>query len=233
MAIFESCNLKCILAGSAIVLMSSQAAAQQMYEAPKARRQFVTFSYDWTYAFPLHFDKYPLEDLVGAEVDETDPPYDYRTEDGTTLIDVLEYARRGNGVGVTIYPLGMSTGATLGVRGSIQNLPKVRVRFDGPGALDSYELTDAIAYDVGAGVFVADRSPGWGIGSYALLLGGVGRVTSELGGGGRYFAEGGGGVQSGPFGFELSVKFGWNHLSEPLDHHFLAVPINMRATVSF
>lgn len=208
-------------------------AEAQTYQPPQARKQFVTFAYDWTYAFPLHFDKFPLEDLVGMEVDEADPPYDYRTEDGSTSIDVLEYARRGNGVGVTIYPFGMSVGATLGLRGSVQTLPKVRVRFDGPGELDAYELSDAIAYDIGAGVFVSDRSPGWGLGSYAFLLGGIGRLTSELGGGGRYFAEGGGGLQSGPFGFELSVKFGWNHLREPVDHHFLTVPINMRATVSF
>jgi hypothetical protein len=219
---------------AACLSVCAVAPARAQTNAPQQpHRQFVTFAYDWTYASPLHFDKFPLEDLVGAEVDETDPPYDYRTEDGSTLIDVLEYARRGNGVGVTLYPFGMSVGATLGVRGSIQNLPTTRVRFDGPGTLDSYELTDAIAYDVGAGVFVSDRSGGWGIGSYAFLLGGVGRITSELGGGGRYFAEGGGGLQSGPFGFELSVKFGWNHLSDPVDHHFLAVPINMRATVSF
>jgi hypothetical protein len=40
-------------------------------------------------------------------------------------------------------------------------------------------------------------------------------------------------VQSGPIGFELSVKFAWNRLSEPVEHRFFTVPINMRATVSF
>ena len=232
MAILKSLNLEFVIA-TMCVLSSVDAHAQHAYQPPAVRRQFVTFTYDWTYAFPLHFDKFPLEDLVGTAVDETDPPYDYRTEDGSTQIDVLKYGRRGNGVGVTVYPFGMSVGNTLGLRGSIQSLPEVRVRFDGPGALDSYVLTDAIAYDVGAGLFVSDRAPGWGLGSYAFLAGGIGRITSELGGGGRYFAEGGGGLQSGPIGFELSVKFGWNHLSEPVDHHFLTVPINMRATVSF
>lgn len=233
MALLQSFNHKCAITALACVLASADAFAQQTYEAPKAHRQFVTFSYDWTYSFPLHFDKFPLEDLVGTPVDETDPPYDYRTEDGSTLIDVLTYKRRGNSVNVTVYPFGMSVGSTLGIRGSIQTLPDVSVRFDGPGALDSYVLTGAVAYDVGAGVFVSDRAPGWGLGSYAFLVGGAGRIKSDLGGGGRYFAEGGGGLQSGPIGFELSVKFGWNRMNDPVEHYFLTVPVNMRATVSF
>jgi hypothetical protein len=80
---------------------------------------------------------------------------------------------------------------------------------------------------------VGDRAPGWALGSYSFLIGGVGRITSDSGGGSRYFAEGGGGLQSGPVGFEISVKFGWNRLEEPVEHKFLTVPINMRATVSF
>jgi hypothetical protein len=210
----------------------SNADAQTAYGAP-VRRQFVTFSYDWLYTWPLHFDDHPLEDLVGMEIDEADPPYDYRTSDGSTLIDVLEFKKRGRGVGVTVFPLGMSVGATLGLRGSIENLPDIRLVIEGPGPIDSYNFTSALAYDVGAGLYVADRAPGWQLGSYAFIIGGVGRITSDLGGGSRYFAEGGGGVQSGPIGFELSVKFGWNRLSEPVEHRFLTVPINMRATVSF
>lgn len=186
------------------------------------------------YIWPLHFDDYPLEDLLGTEVEEAGPPFDYRTEDGQTLVDVVEFKRRGRAVGVTLYPLGMSVGATLGIRGSIENLPDIRIRFDGPGRpFDSYTFTGGLAYDIGAGVFVADRAPGWGLGSYAFLTGGIGKITSDTAGGRRYFAEGGGGLQSGPFGFELSVKFGWNKLSEPVEHRFFSVPINMRATVSF
>jgi hypothetical protein len=40
-------------------------------------------------------------------------------------------------------------------------------------------------------------------------------------------------VQTGPIGFEISAKFGWNRMSDPVEHRFLTVPINMRATVSF
>jgi hypothetical protein len=217
----------------ALSLFVAATADAQTYTAPSARRQFVTFSYSWLYTHPLHFDNHPLGDLLDAEIDAADPPFDYRTEDGSTLIDILEFKKRGRGVGVTIYPIGMSVGATLGVRGSIENLPDIRIAFQGPGALDSYTLTGAVAYDVGAGVYVADRAPGWGLGSYAFVLGGVGRITSDQMGGNRYFAEGGGGLQSGPVGFELSVKFGWNRLSEPVPHRFLTVPVNLRATVSF
>ncbi len=216
-----------------LLMLGPPSAAAQSYSAPQARRQWITFSYDWQYTYPLHFAEFPLEDLVGTKVSSTDPPYDYRTRDGSTLIDVLEVSRRGHGVTATVYPMGMSVGPTLGIRGSIETLPKIRVNFDGPGALDSYAFTEGRAFDIGAGVFVADRAPGFGLGSYAFVIGGIGRVTSDLMGGRRYFAEGGGGLQSGPMGFELSVKFGWNRLSEPVPHRFFTTPINFRATVSF
>ena len=83
-----------------------------------------------------------------------------------------------------------------------------------------------------AGIYVAGRSPGWGIGSHAFVAGGVGRIRSDLGGGSRYFAEGGGGVTSGPIGVELSVKFAWNRLSEPVEHKFMTVPVSLRATLT-
>jgi hypothetical protein len=224
-----------ILAAAAVALVTAWplSAEAQTYTAPRARRQWVSISYDWLYSLPLHFAEHPLEDLLGTPVGEAEEPYDYQTRDGSTLIDVLEFKRPGQGVGLTIYPLGMSVGPTLGVRGSIEALPDIRIAFDGPGALDSYALTNALSYDVGAGIYVADRAPGWGLGSYAFILGGVGKITSDLGPGNRYFAEGGGGVQSGPVGFEISAKFAWNRFSDPVEHRFFTVPINMRATVSF
>jgi hypothetical protein len=228
-------NVRMLTLVVAVLTVWGATADAQTYAAPQARRQFVTVNYNWLYNWPLHFGDHPLEDLVGVPVAETDafPPYDYRTRDGSTLIDVLEFKRPGQGVGVTVYPLGLRSGPTLGVRGSIENVPDIRITFDGPGDLDSYALTDAMAYDVGLGLFVADRAPGWGLGSYAFILGGLGRITSDLGRGSRYYAEGGGGVQSGPIGFEISLKFGWNELEDPVEHRFLTVPVNMRATVSF
>lgn len=209
------------------------AAGAQTYTPPKAHRQFVTFSYNWLYTLPLHFAEHPVEDLLGTPVGSAEEPYDYRTRDGNTLVDVLEFKRPGQGLGLTVYPLGLSSGATLGIRGTIENVPDIRISFEGPGSLDSYALTNALAYDLGVGVYVADRSAGWGLGSYAFALGGIGKITSDLGNGRRYFAEGGGGVQTGPIGFEISAKFGWNRLQDPVEHRFLTVPINMRATVSF
>jgi hypothetical protein len=210
-----------------------QIAEAQPYTPAKARRQFVTFSYNWLYTWPLHFAEHPLEDLVGTPVAAADGPHEFVTRDGNTLIDILEFTHMGQGLGVTIYPLGMSAGPTLGLRGTIENLPDIRIAFDGAGSLDSYSLINAVAYDVGAGLYVADRSAGWGLGGYAFALGGIGRIRSDFADGSRIFAEGGGGLQTGPIGFEISAKFAWNRLSEPVEHRFLTVPINMRATVSF
>jgi hypothetical protein len=217
-----------------LLLLVPVAATAQTYSTPQPRRQFVTVSLDWLYTQPLHFAEHPLEDLLGVEVASAQlQDYDYETRDGSTRIEVVEFRRRSRGAGITLYPLGLRTGATLGIRGSFEDLPAIRIAFDGPGALDSYVLTDARAYDAGAGVFIADRSAGWGLGSHAFIAGGVGRIRGDLGDGRRYFAEGGGGLGSGPFGVQLAVKFAWNRLSEPVDHRFMTVPVTIRATVSF
>lgn len=227
---------KTVIAVGVLVAMlcGTGASSAQTYRGQKPKRQFITVSYDWLYTQPLHFSNHPLEDLAGREVkDVFFQEYDYQTRDGQTLIDVLEFKRRGNGAGVTLYPFGMSIGTTLMLRGSVEQLPVIRIRFDGPALVSNYALTGGHAYDAAAGIYVADRSPGWGIGSHAFVAGGVGRIRSDLGGGSRYFAEGGGGVTSGPIGVELSVKFAWNRLSEPVEHKFMTVPVSIRATLSF
>ena len=208
--------------------------ARAQNEPHQARRQWIMVSYNWMYNWPAQFDNYPLEDLVGQKVEQAEPPYDYSSDDRSTFIDVVEYKRRGIGVTGTVFPFGMRSGATFGVRGSIENLPDVRLRFDGPGRpFDTYTFTNGVAYDVGAGIWVGDRAPGWELGAYAFIAGGVGRLTSDLGDGSRYFAESGGGMQTGPIGLEVSLKFGWNRLTEPIEHRFLSVPLSIRATVGF
>lgn len=222
------------LLASGVVLSFAVAAAAQTYTPPQPRRQFVSVSYDWLYTQPLHFAEHPLEDLLGTEVASAQgQEYDYETRDGSTRVEVLEFRRRSRGAGVTIYPLGLRKGATLAIRGSFEDLPTIRVAFDGRGVLDSYVLSNARAYDAGVGVFVADRSAGWGLGSHAFVAGGLGRIRSDLGDGRRYFAEGGGGLNSGPFGIQLAVKFAWNRLSDPTEHRFFTVPVTLRAMVSF
>jgi hypothetical protein len=217
-----------------IALVTPLSAFAQPYQEAKPRRQFVTITLDWLNTQPLHFLEHPLQDLVGTDVAAAQfKPYEYETRDGLTHIDVLEFSRRGRGGGITVYPLGISTGTTLGIRASVETLPNIRVAFDGPGSLDNYTFTDAHAYDVGVGLFVADRSAGWGLGSRAFVLAGGGRIRSSIGDGTRVFAEGGGGVSSGPFGVELSVKFAWNRLEEPVTHRFLTIPIALRGTLSF
>jgi len=218
----------CLLTGAA------GSAFAQPYQEAKPRRQFVTVTLDWLNTQPLHFAEHPLEDLLGTAVAAAPfQDYDYETVDGQTRVDVIEFKRRGRGAGITVYPLGISIGSTLGIRASVEDLPTIHVEFDGPGPLDTYQLLDAHAYDIGLGLFVSDRSAGWGLGSRAYVIGGAGRIRSNLGDGTRVFGEGGGGVSSGPFGVELSVKFAWNRLEEPVPHKFFTIPITLRGTVSF
>ena len=225
--------LTLMLAAAALV-GAPDCADAQTYSPPKPHRQFVTISYDWLYTQPLHFAKYPVEQLVGREVSDAQfQSFDYQTRDGAITIDVLEFTRRGHGGGITVYPLGLSVGPAFALRLSREDLPTIRIGFAGTGAPPSYTLQSARAYDLGASLFVADHSPGWGLGSHAFVGGGAGRIKSELSDGNRYFAEGGGGLNSGPLGVELAIKFAWNHLNEPIDHQFFTVPITIRATLTF
>lgn len=222
----------CFLAVS-IVCVASSASAQSQ-PAARARPHFITISYDSSYTQPLRFADHPLADLVGRDIASAqNEAYDYRTRDGATTIDVVEFSRRARGASVSLYPLGMSSGPALMLRGSYEQLPRIRLAFDGPTSVPRYELTDAKALDASIGVIVADRSPGWGLGSHAFIVGGLGRITSGLGDGQRYFAEAGGGLGAGPIGVELGVKFAWNRLSDPVAHRFLTIPITVRGTLTF
>jgi len=220
---------------SAVTITSSdQPPGAKDVQLEKPRRQFVTVSLDWLNTEPLHFASHPLEDLVGREVAAAQrETYDYRTRDEQIRIDVVEFRKRNRAASVALYPFGLSSGTTLGIRGSVEQVPTIRITFDGPDAPANYELTGGRAYDVGAGLYVADRSPGWGLGSQAFILGGVGRLETDQGEGTRMFAEGGGGLSVGPFGVHLAVKFAWNRLTEPVAHRFLTIPVTLRGTVSF
>lgn len=215
-----------------VALGTSDARAQS--RVSNARRQFISVSLDNFTTQPLHFAKWPVEELVGREASEAQrETYDYRTRDGLTTVDVLEFKKRGKGFGVTVYPFGLSVGSTLGIRVSREDLPVIRMQMAGPSNVGSYALTDAYAVDVGAAIYVSDRSAGWGLGSRAFVGGGLGTVRSSMADGRRFFAEGGGGLNVGPFGLDLSVKFAMNRFDVPIEHQFLTVPISLRASVSF
>ncbi len=219
---------------AALVLTAGAASANAQTSGRKPRRQFVTVSLDNFATQPLHFAKWPVEELVGREVSEAQrQTYDYRSRDGLTTVDVLEFKKPGKGFGVTVYPFGLSVGSTLGVRISREDLPVIRLAMSGPSEVGAYVLTDAYAVDTGAGIYVSDRSRGWGLGSHAFLTGGLGTVHSSMADGRRLFAEGGGGLSIGPFGVELAVKFAMNKFDTPVKHRFLTVPISLRAGVSF
>jgi len=217
-----------------IVILFATTASAQMYAAKKPRRQFITVGTEWLTTQPLHFLEHPLQDLVGRDVAAAQfQDYDYRTRDEQILIDVLEFTRKGRGRSVTVYPFGLSVGPALALRASVEDLPVIRIAFSGTGAPPNYALSGAHAYDVGAALYVADHSPGWGLGSHAFVGGGMGRIRSDLSDGNRIFAEGGGGLTSGPIGVDLSVKFGWNRLTAPVEHRFFTVPITLRGTLTF
>ena len=229
------CRIPFLVALTLCVAGPQVSAQPQTYQPDKPRRHFVSVSLDSIYTEPLHFADHPLADLLGKEVASTQgQDYEYRTRDEATLINVVEFSRRQRAVGVSLFPLGMSSGPTLMLRGSYQPLPRIQLEFTGPAPFSRYELIDANAMDLGAGVVIADRSPGWGLGSHAFVIGGIGKISSEqLGDGGRYFAEGGGGLSVGPFGVELGVKFAWNTLDQPVRHKFLTIPVSLRGTLTF
>ena len=217
------------------MLVFGAPAAAQNYAADKPRRQWVTVSLDWMNTQSLHFASHPLEDLVGREVAESQmQEHDYHTRDEQILIDVREFRRPNRGVSLAVYPLGLSQGTALGIRGTIEQVPTIRIDFEGNGAPPNYALTGAKAYDVGAGIYVADRSAGWGLGSQAFVVGGLGRIKADGGiEGSRLFADGGGALTVGPLGVQLAVKFAWNKLDDPVEHRFLTIPITLRGTLSF
>lgn len=235
---FYTSSRKTILRLLWVLLVCLAATAEhadaQTYDPARPRRQFVTVSIDRLNTEPLHFASHPLEDLLGQEVSAAQRElYDYRTSDEQILIDVLEFRKRNTAMSVAVYPLGLSAGPTLGIRGSIEQLPVIRLTFEGPGAPAPYAFTGGRAYDIGAGLYLADRAPGWGLGSMAFVIGGVGRIQSDTSEGSRTFVEGGGGLSAGPFGLQLAVKFAWNRLDSPVEHRFMTIPITLRGTVSF
>lgn len=218
-----------------IILAIAAPAAAQNYSVRKPGRQFVTVSIDWMHTEPLHFASHPLADLVGREVASIPlQNFEYRTRDEAIEIDVIEFKKRNRGFSAAVYPFGLSIGTTLGLRASVETLPVIRIGFAGAGAPAPYALTGAKAYDFGVGIFVADRSVGFGLGAQAFVLGGIGRINADgAREGSRTFAEGGGGLMVGPVGVQLAAKFAWNKLDDPVEHRFLTIPVTLRGTVSF
>ncbi len=223
---------------SAVWLVAALAAPEQpqaqTYRAPKARKHFVSVTLDKQFIQPYSFNKHPLPELLGQPVDEVHlETFQYRTRDQQTLVNVLEYGKRATGIGATVYPFGSSVGATLAVRGSIETVPAIRLAFTGPAPFPTYELTNGRAADLGIGIDMSDRSPGWGLGSHAFIMGGIGQLHTDQRNGKRYFGEGGGGVTSGPFGFDISVKFVVNQFSTPVPHRIYMIPVSVRGTLTF
>lgn len=231
-------TLVCLLGTALLVACASDASAQSSFRQfkPKARKQWFAVSAAWLNSMPLHIKEAPLEQLVGRELgtsQRTSWEYESRGDGGITQVDVLEYRKRQRGLGLAVYPFGSATGPSLMIKGSYETLPVFRATISGPSNVSEYALTEGSAWDAGVGIIVADRSPGWGLGSHAYVVGGAGRLDTNLGGGSRIFGEGGGGLSIGPIGVELGVKFAYNKLKQPVDHSFYTVPVTLRATFGF
>ena len=203
--------------------------------ARKPRRQFVTVSYRLAAHAAAALSRasarriWSAAPVAAAQFED----YDYRTRDEPILIDVLEFKRRGRGAGITVYPFGHERRTDAWRCAAASRICRHSHRFAGAGAPPNYELTGARAYDVGRGD-LRRRSLARAGASAATPSSAAASAGSRatLGDGDRYFAEGGGGLSSGPFGVELSVKFAWNHLTEPVDHHFITVPVTLRGTLT-
>ena len=219
----------------AVVAIAAPASAQsQTYKPKTARRHFISITFDQQFVQPYSFAKHPLEDLLGQRVNEVHlQDHQYETQDGQTKVTVLEYGKRASGFGATVYPFGSSSGATLDIRASIESMPDIRVTFSGPAPSPAYVLTGGRATDIGIGLEMSDRSPGWGMGGHAFIIGGVGRARTDQMDGSRYFGEGGGGIMFGPFGVDLSVKFVVNQFDLPVAHSVNMIPICVRGTLTF
>jgi hypothetical protein len=223
---------------SALWLVAALAAPERpqprSYEPAKARRHFISVTFDKQSVQPYSFGKHPLSDLLGQPVDEVHlQSFQYRSRDAKTTVNVLEFGNAATGIGATVYPFGSSVGATLALRGSIETIPPIRVTFTGPAPSPTLELTNGKATDVGIGIDMSDRSAGWGLGAHAFLIGGVGRIQADQRNGTRYFGEGGGGVTSGPFGVDISLKFAVNRFTDPVPHRIYMIPISVRGTLTF
>ena len=204
------------------------------YRAAQARKHFISVSFERQFVQPYGFGKHPLAELLGQPVDEVQlENFQYRTRDQLTTVNVLEYGKRATAIGATVYPFGSSVGATLAIRGSIDSVVPIRVAFNGPAPSPTYELTNGRAMDIGAGIDMSDRAPGWGLGAHAFVIGGIGRIDTDQLDGRRYFVEGGGGVMSGPFGVDISFKYTINRFTTPVTHSVHMIPISVRGTVTF
>lgn len=216
-------------------LAAPPAAGTQPYQPAKARKRFVSLTVEQQSVQPSSFAQHPVQELLGGRrVEDVHlQPYQYRTRDQLTTVTVLEYRKPGYGIGATLYPFGSSEGATLALRGSIESMPTIHLSFEGEAPAPTYDLTGGRAVDVGVGIDMSDRSGGWGVGSHAFVIGGVGRAQTDQRDGTRYFGEGGGGIMFGPFGVDIAVKYIVTRFDLPETHELRTIPVCVRGTLTF
>src|SRR5215471_13238076 len=95
--------------GVACAIAVPAAAQSQVYQPKKARRHFISITFDTQFVQPHSFGDHPLEELLGQRVNEVHlQDYQYETQDQKTRATVEEFGQRAGGIGATIYPFGSS-----------------------------------------------------------------------------------------------------------------------------
>lgn len=199
------------------------------------QRQFVTLTIDWRSTQPINFKKYPLEQLVKVPLEWNYELGGYHSNDQSISITDAKLDGRKLGIGAMVYPFGLKKeGTTLAIRGNYEALPNIGFLIKSPEGQEWYHLKNAQAYDLGIGAISAGgNSDGWGLGSYAFIVIGVGYINEPRGNGSSYFAEAGGRIAAGPLGVEMFFGVRNNKLPNPRPHSFFTVPIGLRAAVTF
>lgn len=198
------------------------------------RRQFMTLTVDWMNVYPLHFKKYPLEQLAEVPLDWDYQRGGYHSGDRSISITNTKFEHRNRGVGIMVYPFGLKEGTTLAVRANYETLPTISFVINSPEGQERYDLKKGQVYNLGIGAISGGRSGGWGLGAYSFIIVGKGWINEPRGNGRRYFVEAGGRVTTGPLGIEIFFGVANNKLFNPRPHSFFTVvPFGLRAMVTF
>lgn len=225
-----------ITCGFMLIGISPNVLAQMPQSTNKPRKQFITFYIQRSQISPLHFKELTLDKLAGTELpfNYESGPDRYRSEDGSITVTGTRFSGNTKGVGVMLYPFGVSNNTTLVVKAGYETLPDIRFRLNFPDKQESYELINGRSRDFGLGVTSGGRNQGWwGMGARSFLIIGKGWITEQHGNGSRYFVEAGGGISFGVIGVDIVFGVNENRILKPRPYKFYTVPMGLRATLSF
>jgi hypothetical protein len=223
--------LRAALLALALLLIPHHLVAQP---AGTVRRQFVSVTIDRLNAFLIGFEKHPLQQIAGDDLEFDFTKKFYRNTDESISIRDVRIDPWNRAVGIMIYPFGVSNGTTLVLQGKSETLPMIHFVVNHPDHQESYTLGGGRARDLGIGAISCQRRAGWsGVGACAFIIGGTGWIDEPRGDGRRYFAEGGARISVGPAGAEMFFRLAYHRLENPEPHNFVTVPLGVRGVLTF